>query len=45
MLAAMVGTKRSRVGFFMNSFCMLGLIDYCGVIKVHKSLLNVLLRN
>jgi CRP-like cAMP-binding protein len=43
MLAAMVGTTRSRVGFFMNRFRKRGLIDYCGGIKVNKSLLNVLL--
>jgi CRP-like cAMP-binding protein len=44
-LAEMVGTTRSRVGFFMNRFRKQGLIDYCGGIKVNKSLLNALLRD
>ena len=42
-LAEMVGTTRSRVSFFMNRFRKLGLIEYNGRIRVHKSLLNVLL--
>jgi CRP-like cAMP-binding protein len=42
-LAEMVGTTRSRVSFFMNRFRKLGFIDYNGGIKVHKSLLNVVL--
>ena len=42
-LAEMVGTTRSRVSFFMNRFRKLGLIDYNGRIRVHKSLLNVVL--
>jgi len=45
MLAEMVGTTRSRVSFFMNRFRKQGLIDYCGGIKVNKSLLSVLLRD
>src|ERR1022692_4121161 len=40
-LAEMVGTTRSRVSFFMNRFRKLGLIEYNGRIRVHKSLLNV----
>jgi len=44
-LAEMVGTTRSRVSFFMNRFRKLGLIDYNGRIRVHKSLLNVVLHN
>jgi CRP/FNR family cyclic AMP-dependent transcriptional regulator len=40
----MVGTSRSRVSAFMNKFRRLGLIDYNGQIKVHRSLLNVVLR-
>jgi CRP/FNR family cyclic AMP-dependent transcriptional regulator len=44
-LAAMIGTTRSRVSFFMNRFRKLGLIEYNGRIRVHKSLLNVLLRD
>jgi CRP-like cAMP-binding protein len=42
-LAEMVGTTRSRVSFFMNRFRKLGLIDYDGRIRVHKSLINVIL--
>jgi CRP/FNR family cyclic AMP-dependent transcriptional regulator len=42
-LAEMVGTTRSRVSFFMNRFRKLGFIEYNGRIKVHKSLLNVVL--
>ena len=42
-LAEMVGTTRSRVSFFMNRFRNLGFISYNGRIKVHKSLLNVVL--
>jgi CRP-like cAMP-binding protein len=42
-LADMVGTTRSRVSFFMNKFRRLGLIEYNGEIKVHTSLLNMVL--
>ena len=44
-LAEMIGTTRSRVSFFMNRFRQLGLIDYNGRIEVHRSLLNVVLRD
>ncbi len=44
-LAEMVGTTRSRVSFFMNRFRELGFVDYNGGIKVHKSLLNVILHD
>jgi len=44
-LAEMIGTTRSRVSFFMNRFRKLGFIDYNGGIKVHKSLLNVILHD
>jgi CRP-like cAMP-binding protein len=44
-LAEMVGTTRSRVSFFMNRFRKLGLIEYDGRIRVHKSLLNVILHD
>ena len=44
-LAEMIGTTRSRVSFFMNRFRQLGLIDYNGQIEVHRSLLNVVLRD
>ncbi|MEO5937014.1 MAG: Crp/Fnr family transcriptional regulator [Terriglobales bacterium] len=44
-LAEMVGTTRSRVSFFMNRFHKLGFIEYNGKIKVHSSLLNVVLHD
>jgi CRP-like cAMP-binding protein len=44
-LAEMVGTTRSRVSFFMNRFRSLGFIEYDGRIRVHKSLLNVILHD
>jgi CRP/FNR family cyclic AMP-dependent transcriptional regulator len=44
-LAEMVGTTRSRVSFFMNRFRKLGFIEYSGRIRVHKSLLNVVLHD
>jgi CRP/FNR family cyclic AMP-dependent transcriptional regulator len=42
-LAEMIGTTRSRVSFFMNRFRKLGFIEYNGRIRVHKSLLNIVL--
>jgi hypothetical protein len=42
-LAEMIGTTRSRVGYFMNKFRKLGLIDYNGHIEVHNSLLSAVL--
>ena len=42
-LAEMIGTTRARVSFFMNKFRKLGYIDYNGRLKVHNSLLNVVL--
>ncbi len=44
-LAGMVGTTRSRVSFFMNKFKKLGLIDYKDGLRVHRSLLNIVLHN
>jgi CRP/FNR family cyclic AMP-dependent transcriptional regulator len=45
-LAAMIGTTRSRVSFFMNRFRKMGLIDYDGGgLTVHSSLLNVVLHD
>ena len=44
-LAGIVGTTRSRVNFFMNRFRKLGFIDYNGGLKVHSSLLNVVLHD
>ncbi len=44
-LAAMIGTTRSRVNFFMNKFRKLGFIKYNGGLKVHSSLLDVVLHD
>ncbi len=44
-LAGMVGTTRSRVSFFMNKFKKLGLIDYKDGLRVHRSLLNIVLHD
>lgn len=44
-LAEMIGTTRSRVSTFMNKFRKLGFIDYNGGMKVHSSLLSVVLRD
>ena len=44
-LADMIGTTRPRVSFFMNRFRKLGFIEYNGRIRVHKSLLNVILHD
>ena len=45
ILAAKVGTTRSRINFFMNKFRKLGLIEYNGTLKVHSSLLNVIVHD
>lgn len=42
-LAEMIGTTRSRVSHFMNKFRSMGFIDYNGRLKVHSSLLSVVL--
>ncbi|MGA2019940.1 MAG: helix-turn-helix domain-containing protein [Candidatus Sulfotelmatobacter sp.] len=46
-LARMIGTTRPRVNFFMNKFRELSFIDYDynGELKVHRSLLSVVLRD
>jgi len=44
-LANMIGSSRSRVNAFMTRFRKLGFIDYDNQIRVHKSLLNVFLRD
>jgi CRP/FNR family cyclic AMP-dependent transcriptional regulator len=44
-LAEMVGTTRSRVNFFMNKFRKLGFIEYNGELKVHNSLLSIVLHD
>ena len=45
ILAEMVGTTRSRVSHFMNKFRKLGFIEYNGGLKVHSSLLNIVLHD
>ncbi len=44
-LASMIGSTRPRVNTFMNRFRKLGFIEYDNNIKVHKTLLNVFLRD
>src|SRR5271170_6967777 len=44
-LAEMIGSTRSRVSFFMNRFRKLGFIHYNGGLRVHSSLLNVVLHD
>jgi hypothetical protein len=44
-LAGIVGTTRPRINFFMNRFRKLGFIDYNGSLKIHSSLLNVVLHD
>jgi CRP/FNR family transcriptional regulator, cyclic AMP receptor protein len=44
-LAEMVGTTGSRVSTFMNKFRKLGFIEYNGDLKVHNSLLNIVLHD
>ena len=44
-LAEMIGTTRSRVSFFMNRLRKPGFIEYNGRIRVHKSLLNIVLHD
>jgi CRP-like cAMP-binding protein len=45
ILAARVGTTRSRINYFMNKFRKLGFIEYNGSLKVHSSLLNVIVHD
>jgi CRP-like cAMP-binding protein len=45
VLAEMVGTTRGRVNFFMNRFRKLGFIEYNGELRVHSSLLNIVLHD
>ncbi len=44
-LADMIGTTRSRVSFFMNRFRRLGYISYKNRIRIHKSLLMMVLED
>jgi CRP/FNR family cyclic AMP-dependent transcriptional regulator len=45
VLAAKVGTTRPRISFFMNKFRKLGFIEYNGGLKIHTSLLNVIVHD
>ena len=46
ILAARVGTTRSRINHFMNKFRELGFIEYdSGTLKIHSSLLNVIVHD
>jgi CRP/FNR family transcriptional regulator, cyclic AMP receptor protein len=44
-LAEMIGTTGARVNFFMNKFRKLGFIEYNGGLKIHNSLLSVVLHD
>jgi CRP-like cAMP-binding protein len=44
-LAEMIGTTRSRLSFYLHRFRRLGYIEYNGRIRVHQSLLNVVLHD
>lgn len=44
-LANMVGTTRSRINQFMTKFRKLGYIEYDGQIRVHNSLMNIILND
>ena len=44
-LAGMVGTTRSRVSFFLTKFKKLGFIDYKHGLRVHRSLLSIVLHD
>jgi CRP-like cAMP-binding protein len=45
VLAAKIGTTRSRINFLMNKFRKLGFIEYNGELKVHSALLNVIVHD
>lgn len=45
ILASRVGTTRSRINYFLNKFRKLGFIEYNGELKVHSSLLNVIVHD
>jgi CRP/FNR family cyclic AMP-dependent transcriptional regulator len=45
VLAARVGATRPRISYFMNKFRKLGFIEYNGGLKVHSSLLNVIVHD
>jgi CRP/FNR family transcriptional regulator, cyclic AMP receptor protein len=41
----MIGTTRSRMTFFRNTFKKLGFIEYNGDLKVNQSLLTVIVHD
>ncbi|TWT06143.1 Crp/Fnr family transcriptional regulator [Reyranella sp. CPCC 100927] len=45
ILASRIGTTRSRINYFMNKFRKLGFIEYNGTLKVHSSLLRVVVHD
>jgi CRP-like cAMP-binding protein len=45
LLAEMVGTTRPRINYFMNKFRKLGFIEYNGGLKIHSSLMSVVLHD
>ena len=45
VLAARVGTTRARINLFMNKFRKMGFIEYNGDLKVHSSLLNIIVHD
>jgi CRP/FNR family cyclic AMP-dependent transcriptional regulator len=45
LLASRIGTTRSRINYFMNKFRKLGFIEYNGGLKVHSSLLRVVVHD
>ena len=45
LLAEMIGTTRTRVNFFMNRFRRLGLVDYNGALRIHRSLSRFVLND
>lgn len=44
-LAEMIGASRARVSAFMNRFRELGYIEYNGELRIHSSLLNIILHD
>ena len=45
LLAEMIGATRQQVNSLMNKFRRLGFVDYNGELKIHRSLLGVILRD
>jgi CRP-like cAMP-binding protein len=44
-LAAIIGTTRAKVGFFMSRFRKMGFIGYKNGLEIHSSLLTILLQD